>query len=85
MSVHYNHVRSFFFSFSFLVSTTNTNVTPTTVQPVSRANNHTRQPPIVQRQHHIQSTSVPSTTYRETRPTSAEMLATIEPMRLENR
>lgn len=86
MSVHYNNVRSFsFFFFLFLVSTTNT--TTPTVQPLGRSNNNIRQPAIVQRQHHSLHTSAPSssditsTTYREARPTTAEMITAIEPSR----
>jgi hypothetical protein len=90
MSVHYNNVRSFFsFSFSSLVSTANT--TTPTVQPLVRSNNNNiRQPAIVQRQHHSSPTSsspssaITATTYREARPTTAEMMTTIESTRYEN-
>ena len=90
MSVHYNNVRSFFsFSFSFLVSTANT--TTPTVQPLVRSNNNNiRQPAIVQRQHHSSPTSsspspaITATTYREARPTTAEMMTTVETTRYEN-
>lgn len=87
MSVHYNNVRSLFFSFSFLVSTANT---APTVQPLVRSNNNnnTRQPTIVQRRHQspprVQSPS-PATTvpisHRAANPTTAEMMTAAEIIR----
>jgi hypothetical protein len=87
MNVHYNNARSLSF---FLVSTTNTS--STTVQPLARTNNNVRQPAIVQRQYQSPPTSAPpppsstinSTPYRETRPTTAAMITAIELTRYEN-
>ena len=88
MSVHYNNVRSFSFFFFYLVSTANT--TTTTVQPLGRSNNNIRQPAIVKRQNcsppltEPSSSVIPSTTYREVRPTSNAMITAIESNRYVN-
>jgi hypothetical protein len=66
-------------------------MTTTPVQPLGRSNNSICQPAIVKRQHYSPPTSalpsssaITSTTYQETRPSTAAMITTIESNRYEN-